>query len=163
MSITSCCCCVISCVATTKLWQKGQAVITFFRGLLCSKEISDGSVTFGTNPWEIYSDIMYLFILCVDTCTHIKLLIFLSFVSSCLWRFHHQAERFDNQSRLAPRVPPKQELHLAAGCPHAVPYHSALWRLRDWGQWCEIWGYVKWTMGGFVLYFCSLSLRRISP
>lgn len=76
MCITSCCCCVVYCVATTKLWQKGQAVITFFRGLLCSKEISDGSVTFGTNPWETYSDIMYLFIFCVRTPAR---------VSSCLF------------------------------------------------------------------------------
>ncbi len=117
------------------------------------------NITFGTRPVETFGDVIYFLSahLHLFQANHLSSsLPMLGFLSSCLWRLHHQAEWFNHQPGLAQRVPPKQELHLAAGCPHAVSHHSALWRLRDWGQWREHWGYYESARGGFVL--CPLSV-----
>lgn len=72
-----------------------------------------------------------------DSSTMTGVFCFVFFVSSCLRRLHHQAKRIDHQPRVAKGISSEQELHLAARRSHAVSHHSALWRLRDWGQWCE--------------------------
>lgn len=55
----------------------------------------------------------------------------LSLISSCLRWVRHQAEWLHHHPRLAQRVPPQQELRVAADGAHPVPHHSGVWRIRD--------------------------------
>lgn len=57
-----------------------------------------------------------------------------SVISSCLRWVRHRAEWLHHHPRLAQRVPPQQELRVAADGAHPVPHHSGVWRVRDRGK-----------------------------